>query len=268
MRLSVLQHAPEPLDVDAAVRRIDEAAAEAAGAGSDLLVTPECSVTGYDLPREAAERVAVDPDGETARALADVARRRGIAIAWGAIARARGRDALVNLVRLVGADGATRLDCVKTHLWAELDRALFVAGEALAPVVEVAGVRVGALICYDVEFPETVRALALAGAELVICPTALMRPFAFVPESVVPVRAYENRTFVAYANYCGAERDTVYEGRSCIVGPDGETLARAPADAPALLHAEIDTARVAAARAELPYHADRRPDLYRRLASP
>ena len=55
----------------------------------------------------------------------------------------------------------------------------------------------------------------------------------------------------------------MYEGRSCIVGPDGAELARAPADAPALLHAELDRSRLSEARAALPYLRDRRPSLYR-----
>ena len=267
MRLSVLQHEPAPLDVAGALARIDAAAGEAAAAGADLLVVPEASVTGYALSRAEADAVALAPDGDDARALGDVARRHGVALVWAAIVR-DAPDGLSNLARLVGADGATLAEYRKTHLWDELDRSLFVAGDRFAPIVEIAGVRVGVLICYDAEFPEAVRSLALAGAELVAVPTALMRPFRFVPESVVPVRAYENGVFLAYANYCGAERDTVYEGRSCIVGPDGAELARAPADAPALLHAELDRSRLSEARAALPYLRDRRPSLYRPPADP
>lgn len=261
MKISVLQHVPVPLDVPAALARIDAAAADCAAAGSRLLVVPEASVTGYGIARAEADAVALDPDGDAAGALASIARRHGIALAWAGIVR-DGPDALANLVRLVGADGRTLADYRKTHLWDALDRSLFVAGGAFSPVVEIDGVKVGLLICYDVEFPEAVRALALAGAELVVVPTALMRPYAFVAESVVPVRAYESQVHIAYANYCGPERDTVYEGRSCICGPDGAVLARAPADAPALLHADIDAASVARVRAALPYHRDRRPSLY------
>ena len=59
------------------------------------------------------------------------------------------------------------------------------------------------LICYDVEFPEAVRRLALAGAGLVVVPTANMEGFEAVPRLLVPARAYENGLVVAYANCCG-----------------------------------------------------------------
>ena len=71
-------------------------------------------------------------------------------------------------------------------------------------IFEIGGLKAALLICYDVEFPESVRALALAGAELVIVPTALMQPFDVVAKTIVPARAYENQLFVAYANRCGS----------------------------------------------------------------
>ena len=123
------------------------------------------------------------------------------------------------------------------------------------------GVRVGILICYDVEFPEAVRALALAGADLVAVPTALMRPYQVVTRTVVPTRAYENQVYVAYANRCGSEGELTYAGESCVVGPDGADLARAGSGEELLL-AEIDPARLAASRADNTHLRDRRPALY------
>ena len=81
-------------------------------------------------------------------------------------------------------------------------------------------------ICYDVEFPEAVRALALAGAELIAVPTALIRPFDIVARAIVPARAFENQVYVAYAGMCGSEAGLGYCGLSCIVGPDGQDRAR------------------------------------------
>ncbi|NWJ69658.1 hypothetical protein HX744_03595 [Pseudonocardia sp. ICBG1122] len=118
----------------------------------------------------------------------------------------------------------------------------------------------GLLVCYDVEFPETVRALALAGADAVLVPTANMLPYDHVPRVLVPARAWENQVYVAYANWCGTEGSLTYGGLSCVAGPAGAVV-RAGRD-PELLVAELDRSALAVSRRANPYLADRRPDLY------
>ena len=92
-----------------------------------------------------------------------------------------------------------------------------------------------------------------------------MVPYAFVCRSLVPVRAYENHLFLAYANRCGREGGLDYLGLSCIVGPDGQDLARA-GDGEELIAAELDLALLRDRPPLNPYLADRRPELYRGLA--
>ena len=94
-----------------------------------------------------------------------------------------------------------------------------------------------------------------------------MSPFTFVADHLVRVRAAENGVFLAYANAVGEENGLDYVGgRSAIIGPDGEDLARA-GDAPVLLHARLERAALQEARAALPYLAERRPELYAPKAS-
>jgi predicted amidohydrolase len=100
------------------------------------------------------------------------------------------------------------------------------------------GWRLGLLICYDVEFPETMRLLALQGADAALVPTANMRAFDEVPQLLVPARACENQMFVAYANACGEEPGLVYGGLSSLVSPRGHVLARAGRDA-GLLYGQL-----------------------------
>ena len=111
------------------------------------------------------------------------------------------------------------------------------------------------LICYDVEFPEMVRAAAIAGADLVIVPTALRRRWSVIAEKLIPVRALENGIFLAYANWAGAEADWDYAGLSVIAGPDGSELARA-GDSPQTIIATLDQAAIATIRPQLPYLQD------------
>ncbi|WP_031470263.1 carbon-nitrogen hydrolase family protein [Sciscionella sediminilitoris] len=255
-RLACLQTAGSPGDPEANLAELDECAARAAGSGADLLVTPELFLTGYDIGDAVAE-LAEQPLIERA---AEIARRRGIGLLAGAPLRTE--QGITNAAVLLDEDGKTLAVHHKAQLFGELDRKLFVEGTEPVTIAEFHGMPIAILICYDVEFPEAVRAAALAGAKLIAVPTAQMEPFAFVAETVIPARAWENQVYVCYANHTGSERDTVYVGRSSIVAPDGEKLACA-GTRPALLLAELDPERVDRAQLENPYLTDLRRDLYR-----
>ncbi len=238
----------------AVMRRVAHRASEA---GARLVVFPELFLCGYDLGEDVA-RHAERADGPAAAEVARIAAGARISVLYGYPERARGR--IYNSAQLIDRSGRPVANYRKTHLYGAWERRVFAPGDALV-TAEIDGLRIGILICYDVEFPETVRALALAGADLVAVPTALIRPFDGVARTLVPARALENQVYVAYAGLCGAEGDTAYCGRSCIVGPDGMDVARA-GRRPQLLLAELDTATMVASRRLNPYLMDRRPGLY------
>lgn len=252
LRLAALQDAPchEP---QAALDRLDHAAG-----GADLLIAPEMWLGGYAIGPEAVAALAAQADRLTA-AVAVIARRHRTAILTGLALPGAQRP--TNSALLIGPDGATLARYDKTHLYGAVDRAQFAPGAALSPVVTLHGWRIGLAICFDIEFPETARALAMAGAELIAVPTANMAPFDSVATRVVPTRAEENACFVAYANYCGTEGDFDYCGLSCLCGPDGDDLARAGRD-PAVIRATLDPAALTRRRAAMDYLAQRRTDLY------
>ncbi len=252
-------------DVAANLAWLARAARDAAGQGASLLVAPEMALTGYAIGADAVRRLAEPVDGPSARAAAGIAREHGIALCYGyPEAGADGR--VHNAALLLGRDGSRLANHRKSHLYGDLDRSAFAPGDGSAPTVaDLDGARVGLLICYDVEFPENVRLLALAGVDLVLVPTALMAPYAFIPGPLVATRAYENQVFLAYANRCGAEGDLAYLGRSCVVGPDGSELARA-GDGEGLIVADLDPDLLAASRRLNTYLADRRPEIYTGLA--
>jgi predicted amidohydrolase len=252
---------PDPVaDRRANLAALDAAAAKAAAEGAQLLITPEMYLTGYNLGAEAVAEVAEERSGESARAVARIAVRHGIAVLYG-YPEADGDGAVYNAVQLVGADGLPLAHYRKTHLFGGVDRAAFAPGDELVVQADLAGVRVGLLICYDVEFPETVRAHADAGTELLLVPTALMRPYEYVTRRIVPARAIESQLFVAYVNRVGVERDFVYAGESRVVAPDGREPA-VGSDHEELLIADVDLADLAASRNLNTYLRDRRTDLY------
>ncbi|WP_431032352.1 carbon-nitrogen hydrolase family protein [Streptomyces sp. P6-2-1] len=270
LRLALAQSSGTPGDVRATLGALDALAARAAASGAHLLVAPELFLSGYApdasappgpgaAPAAPLAALAVDR-GEAQAALGAIGRRHGLAVLAGYPERAG--SATYNSALLVGADGAPLAAYRKTHLYGAHERAVFTPGDRALVQAELRGVRLGVLICYDVEFPENVRAHAEAGTEVLLVPTALLAPYDFVARSLVPVRAFESQLYVAYVNRTGPEGGFDFVGLSCLAAPDGTTPARAGAG-PELLLAEADPALLAASRAANPYLADRRTDLYR-----
>jgi 5-aminopentanamidase len=188
-----------------------------------------------------------------------IAREAGLAILAGLPEPAGER--LHNTAVLVDRHGGELLRYRKTHLFGDLDRRYFDPGDDLVAIAELDGVRVAVLICYDVEFPQTVRAAAEHGAHLIAVPTAQMTPFAFVAEQVVRTRAWENQVYLAYVSHDGREQTLEYVGRSSIVAPSGAVLDGA-VHGDRLLLATVDTDAVARAQRQNAYLDDRRRDLY------
>ncbi|MEU5096593.1 carbon-nitrogen hydrolase family protein [Streptomyces sp. NPDC020996] len=258
MRTALLQSSGRPGSVEANLEVLDEAAGRAAAAGAGLLAAPEMFLTGYAIGDDIA-RLAEPADGASAAAVAGIAARHGVAVVYGYPERAG--EAVFNSAQLVSADGDRLAHYRKTHLYGPFERAHFTPGEQPVVQAELNGLRVGLMICYDVEFPENVRAHALAGTDLLVVPTAQMHPYQFVPESLIPVRAFENQMYVAYVNRVGREGEFDFVGLSTLAGPDGVARTRAGRGEELVL-ADVDPAFLDASREANPYLTDRRPGLY------
>lgn len=222
------------------------------GTQVDLLVLPELFLTGYNIGPAMRER-AEPADGPGAREIADLARASGIAIHYGYAEQADGR--LYGAAQCFGPDGARLGSHRKLILPPGFEAEIFNPGQGCR-LFDYRGLRIGTLICYDAEFPETARHVAALGADLILVPTALGAQWGWVGGTMIPTRAYENGVFLAYANHAGTEHGLSYLGQSVICAPDGAELARAGA-APETLIVSLDRARVARAQARLPYLADR-----------
>ncbi|MGW3016630.1 carbon-nitrogen hydrolase family protein [Streptomyces longwoodensis] len=258
MRTALLQSSGRPGSVAENLKVLDEAAGRAAAAGAGLLITPEMFLTGYAIGDDIA-RLAEPADGDSADAVAEVAGRHGLAVAYGYPERAG--EGVYNAVQLISADGVRLAGYRKTHLFGCFERDHFTPGDQQVVQAELNGLTVGLLICYDVEFPENVRAHALAGTDLLVVPTAQMHPYQFVAESMIPVRAFESQMYVAYVNRVGPEGAFEFVGLSTLAGPDGVARARA-GRAEQLVFADADPIFLAASREANPYLEDRRPGLY------
>jgi predicted amidohydrolase len=258
MKIALCQTAGHPGKVEKNLALMEQAAGKAAAEGARLLVLPEMFLTGYNIGAD-AQRLAEPSDGPAASAAAAIARGARIALLYGYPERAE--EGVYNSALLIDGQGTPLVNCRKTHLYGRDEKSVFCAGNRLA-AAELEGIIVGLLICYDVEFPEAVRCLALAAADLIVVPTALMSPYCGIIDTVIPTRAYENQVYLAYANRCGSEGNLDYCGRSTIAGPDGKVTAQAGTGAEAI-YADIRREVIAAARKQNPVLADRNPEAYR-----
>ncbi|GGF46327.1 hydrolase [Marmoricola endophyticus] len=254
MKVALWQCRSDPLQVEGNLARLEAACAQARESGADVLLTPELFTTGYEISPADTERLAEQYDGPTARAVAEISRRTGVAVAYGYPEREG--SCVFNAMQVLDGDTVV-VRHRKMHLFASIDRDRFTPGPTPPQVGDLRGTPVSGLICFDVEFPESVRAAALAGAALVLVPTA--NPVGYEPVStlLVPARAYENGVRVAYANFVGGEGRTTYAGLSVLAGPDGEALTAGPEEETLLVAAPTEPVR------RTPHYLrDRRTDLW------
>lgn len=252
MLVAVLQMQAVPGDVDANLARIGDAARRAAKMGAGLLVAPELALGGYGA---GDGTVGLSPGDAPLIKLGAMAEAHDIAIVAGFAEK--GESCLHNSAAFV-TGGAAPIIYRKSHLYGPYEKGLFEPSTPQTVIVTHGRMKIGMLICYDVEFPENVRRLARAGADLIAVPTALPRgqDAAFIASTMVPVRAFENQIFIAYADNCGADGRFAYQGMSTIVAPDGTALASAPVEGDALIVADIDPDAFAASRESNAYLRD------------
>lgn len=259
MKLGLFQTEPQAGGVSEAIRNLNDAARTAAGHSCDLLITPEMYMTGYAIGAKAVQSAALTIDGPSMQEVSEIAKRWGIGLLVGF--PERDGDNVYNSARLIERTGEQVSIYRKTHLWGDVDSSQFSRGETLSEVVDFRGWKVALAICYDIEFPEVARAYAIAGAELVLVPTAAMKPYTTVATQMIPTRAEENEFVVAYANYIGSERSTQYFGHSVVAGGDGKVIASAEEE-DTIVIAQLDKQAFHGRRAEISHLRDRRADLY------
>lgn len=222
-----------------------------------LLVFPELFLSGYglsfDLTLSAARYII---EHRVLSQIQNIAQKHSIAllICYPELVG----DKIYNTASLINENGDILLTYRKTHLWGNEEKEIFVEGDQLSSVVEIRGVRVAVMICYDMEMCEVARCLTVLGAQLILVPTALAVSPAneSIANFIVPTRAVENHVWIAYANLSPPQ----FIGLSRIIGPDGSELCRVEKDP--LIVADLIPRNYLHAIRSTPYLADRRPDLY------
>ncbi len=246
---------------------------EAVQAGANLVVFPECSVTGYCFRSlEEARPMAQSIPGPATEFLSGLCAEANALMVFGML-EAEGPK-IFNAAVLAGPAGVIG-SYRKIHL-PYLGVDTFTSyGDRPFAVHKAGEVKVGLNICYDAAFPEASRSLALAGADLIALPTNWPPGAECVSAHAINTRAMENGIYFAAVNRVGSERGFDFIGGSRICAPDGSTLAAADHREETILYADIDPqkARQKTAVRKPGEHAidrlaDRRPEMYAELVKP
>jgi len=227
------------------------AAERAAGSGSDMLICPELFVSGHDSETGMAG-TAKEKRGEYAERVGEISYLYGIAIVYGYPEKAA--EHLYDSVACIGDNGHLLANHRKNHLTPDGEKEQFDAGSSLT-IFEYCNWKIAISVGYDIEFPETARLAALAGAELLIVPAACQEARQFVTEKLIATRAFENGVYVGYANWAGSDGDSTFLGQSQIVAPDGSADAMA-GRTETIIMATLEKLRVQETRAQSPYLHD------------
>jgi predicted amidohydrolase len=252
-RASVVQMTPHPGDIGGNMGRAERSIATAAADGSRLVVLPELFDTGYMLD-DRLSRLATELSGQRVAKLQDLAGAHDVTIAT-AMALREDDGRLYDVGLVVTPDGA--LSTVrKRYLWGE-ESSFFGRGDPAdgGLVVKTPVGLVGMVVCYEIGFPEVCRQLALAGAELLVVPSAFGRARLHAWQLLTRTRALENGVFLLAANTTGTNGEAEFAAHSTIVDPLGHRLGQLNRG-DGVLTCEIDLAEIQSARLAIPYVAD------------
>ena len=265
MRLAVVQILNAPPDMTASLRAGLARLEEAKEARADLVLFPELFLGGYYLDQDMVRRA-----GGARKALARLQAavdQLGIACVCGVPDL---RDGLLYNAVAVLRPRTDPSRYAKTHLF-RTEKELFTPGASLW-TGQIAGWPCGVLVCYELGFPEIARSLAVAGARLLLAPSAFGRERARIWQIATIARALENGCYLAAADQAGRSAFTEFAGHSRVVDPSGQLLADAADRADMLVvdlkERVVDEVRAATRPDTNPYLADRRPELYGALAEP
>ena len=212
---------------------------EAAKDGANLIVFPECSLTGYIFnSREEALPYAETIPGQSTKKITALCKELNVCVVFGLLEKEK--NSLYNAAALISPEGLIG-SYRKNHLpYLGIDR--FVdRGNRPFEVYRTPTGNIGIEICYDIIFPENSRVMALQGADILVLPTNFPKGRGEkITEHVVTTRAIENRVYVVTANRIGSERGHGFSGLSKIVSATWETMALASPDKEEIFYAEID----------------------------
>jgi N-carbamoylputrescine amidase len=281
----VVQLEANPANEDYLGRAV-EGVREAAEGGAQVIMLPELFRWPYFCQAMTPDHFAyAEPlDGPSVSSLRPVARELGVVIV-SSFFEERAPGLYHNTAAVIDADGEVLGYYRKSHIPDDplyFEKFYFAPGDTGFKVFSTRYARVGVLVCWDQWYPEAARLTAMAGAELLVYPTAIGAIDAEGPEqhrlqreawqTAQRAHAISNGLYVAAANRAGREQELGFWGHSFVAGPQGELLAEAGDAGRQILRASCSRSRLRDVRQWWPFFRDRRIDLYdglvRRFGTP
>ncbi len=222
----------------------------------DIILLPELWNSGYDF-ENFAKLAATTP--AMLENLAIVAETRGSYIGGSLVEEDSGN--FYNTFFLTDPKGNHIAAYRKIHLFSLMNEDRHFSPGHRPCLVEVCGLKVGLMTCYDIRFPELSRNLTLQGAQLLLICAQWPRPRTAHWRTLLQARAIENQLFVAACNRIGQGKEHRYPGSSAIIDPWGETILKTPNHQGAFT-ATIDFTKVKEVRQTIACLNDRRPEIY------
>lgn len=260
MKLLIAQCAPVIGNKESNLAKIEKVFS---GTDADMTIFPEMFITGY-VPRDKLPSLAEPVDGPTVKKMTEMCKTAGRALLVGIpLKHPAVKGQVTNSAIVIDKKGKVgRYD--KAHLpnFGPFEESMYFTPGAAPLAMDIAGVKVGVVICYDLFFPELSKLLALQGADLIVCasasPTATILNF----KRMAPARAIENATYVAYVNLVGNHLDLVFGGESRLIDPRGEVVVEAKPLVEDPVTADIDISKLEFARRMRPTVRDTRTEIF------
>ena len=225
----------------------------------DIVCFPELATSGYSLNsrwRKFAEPIP----GEITKRLGQLANNFGLYLIAGMPEYDPRSHRIHDSSVLINSNGEVEGVYRKIHLW-DIERSYFTPGKRFEVFKTKFG-KIGLGICYDLEFPESARALALKGAQIIFYSSAQPEPMSNHVDAYIKSRAGENCLYVCHSNRTGREGKMTFFGQSQIVSPWCEVLARKDSGT-GLAIAKIDLSLIKRlSKKKLPYLRQRMPSTY------
>ncbi len=270
VKIAAVQMDPKITENSGNLDRILSEIKVAADKSADLIVFPECALTGYVFAsREEAMPVMETIPGPSTDKLAACCQELGVHVIVGLLEI--DADKCFNAAVLIGPQGLVG-KYRKNHLpFLGIDR--FVDhGDKPFQVYQTPIGNIGMHICYDCNFPESARVMTLQGADILVLPTNWPEGRGYVARYIINSRAYENKVHFVAVNRVGRERGVKFIGQSKIISALGDTLAQADSDNEQIIYGEVNLADARQKHIvfkpgefEIDYIHDRRPELYDKI---
>lgn len=224
----------------------------------DLIVLPELWTTGYDLTR--LHEIADVDAQKTISFLQALAKKYHVHFVGGSIAK-KTADGIYNTMLMITNQGEFIKDYDKLHLFQLMDEHHYLKPGAKDGLFMFDDQLCASFICYDIRFPEWLRAHTAKGAEVLFIAAEWPKSRLNHWRALLISRAIENQAYVVAVNRSGSDPNNRFAGHSLIIDPWGEIVSEA-GEGVDILTGTIDFAKVKDVRSTIPVFADRRPECY------